>query len=224
MTDYPNRIAGAYTNLVEVNNQLLTRYIKPHEGNVNSSNEDFSLDVKSYLILLHAAIEDYIEGISVFSSDIACAKRQEEGLVTLPFLFLFAKSKSYKERVSDKKINDVLANSPELFILSSLGDIHGLAVANAIDNNGINVRYLNSLLQHFGINFDITDNDFISWKTLADYRGDYAHAFFFNHGKKPTAKKILSPEDALNIGNDCISFANKIKNEALASLQLDPQQ
>lgn len=111
-----------------------------------------------------------------------------------------------------------MTNSPTDFLLSSLGDIHSLAVSNAIDKNGINIRYLKGLLQHCGIHFDTTDNDFISWKNLADYRGDNAHAVVFNHGKKPTAKKILSPEDAIKIGNDCISFSLKIKEEALSVL------
>jgi len=214
-------IEKAYETLCEVNEMLLKRYITPHKGNVESTEEDFSLDVKSYLILLHAAIEDYVEGISVFSSNAACEKFKNEGVVTIPLIFLFAKSKSFKERVSDKKINDEIQISPADFLLSSLGDIHSLAVSNAIDNNGINVRYLNSLLQHCGIHFDTTDNDFISWKTLADYRGDYAHAVVFNHGKKPTAKKLLSPEDAITLSNDCLSFSLKIKKEALSILGLD---
>ncbi|QJT81938.1 HEPN domain-containing protein [Kosakonia sp. MUSA4] len=222
MTDYSLRIAEAFSNLENVNSQLLHRYITPHRGNVDSTSEDFYLDVKSYLILLHAAIEDYIEGISVFSSEIACEKFKNEGVVTLPLIFLFAKSKSYKERIADKKINEEITISPKDFLISSLGEINSIAVSNAIDNNGINVRYLNSLLQHCGINFDVSDNEFISWKNLADYRGDFAHAVFFNHGKKPTAKKLLSPEDALNLGKDCISFSEKIKKEALISLGITP--
>ena len=218
--DYSSNIEHAFTTLSDVNKALLKRYIAPHKGNINSTQDDFSLDVKSYLILLHAAIEDYIEGISVFSSNAACEKFKNEGVVTVPLLFLFAKSKSFKERIADKKLNEEVINSPKDFLLSSLGDIHSLAVSNAIDNNGINVKYLNGLLQHCGIHFDTTDNDFISWKSLADYRGDYAHAVVFNHGKKPTAKKLLSPEDAMNLGADCISFSLKIKDEALNSLGL----
>lgn len=218
--DYSSDIEDAYTTLNSVNEKLLQRYIEPHNGNVNSTEEDFSLDVKSYLILLHAAIEDYIEGISVFSSNAACDKFKKEGIVTVPLLFLFAKSKSFKERISDKKLHEEVKDSPKDFLVSALGDIHALAVSNAIDNNGINTKYLNSLLQHCGIHFDTTDNDFISWKSLADYRGDYAHAVVFNHGKKPTVKKILSPEDAKNLGADCISFSFKIKVEALNSLGL----
>ena len=218
--DYKVDIEKAYANLSEVNEMLLKRYINPHKGNVESTEEDFSLDVKSYLILLHAAIEDYIEGVSVFSSNAACEKFKNEGIVTIPLIFLFAKSKSFKDRVSDKKINEEIKDSPADFLISSLGDIHSLAVSNAIDNNGINVRYLNSLLQHCGIHFDTTDNDFNSWKSLADYRGDYAHAVVFNHGKKPTAKKLLSPEDAIKLSDDCLSFSLKIKTEALSVLGL----
>lgn len=217
--EYAEKIELAYVSLTEVNKGLVKRYIEPHKGNVNSTETEFSLDVKSYLVLLHAAIEDYIEGISVFSSNAACEIFKENGIVTMPLLFICAKSKSFKDRLS-KKLTEEIQDSPKDFLLSSLGDIHAVTVANAIDNNGINVKYLNSLLQHCGINFDINDNDFISWKSLADYRGDYAHAVVFHHGKKPTAKKLLSPEDAMNLGSDCISFSSKIKDEALASLGL----
>lgn len=218
--DYSKNIEDAYSTLNEINSGLLERYISPHKGNVESTEKDFALDVKSYLVLLHAAIEDYIEGISVFSSNAACEIYKNEGKLTIPLLFLFAKSKSFKERVAEKKINDEIHATPKDFLTSSLGEMHSLTVSNAIDNNGINIKYMNNLLQHCGIHFDTTDNDFISWKSLADYRGDYAHAVVFNHGKKPTAKKMLSPENAMDLGNDCISFSLKIKNEALNILGL----
>ncbi|MBZ6776461.1 hypothetical protein J9A39_25260 [Klebsiella pneumoniae] len=211
----------AFDTLVRVNTNLYNRYILPHIGVVDSTDEVFSLDVKSYLILLHAAIEDYIEGISVFTSNAACELFKNEGKITLPLMFLFAKSKSFKDRVSDKKLSEELHDSPRDFMVSSLGDINANAVAGAIDNNGINVRYLNNLLQHCGINFDVSENDFISWKSLADYRGDYAHAVVFNHGKKPKATKLISPEDARDLGNDCIRFSEKIRDEALSSLGLN---
>lgn len=218
---YSLNITKAFDTLVEVNKSLYKRYILPHIGVVTSTDEEFSLDVKSYLILLHAAIEDYIEGVSVFTSSAACELFKSQGKITLPLIFLFAKSKSFKERVSDKKLSDELHNSPRDFIISSLGDIHSITVSCAIDNNGINVKYLNSLLQHCGINFDVSENDFISWKTLADYRGDYAHAVVFNHGRKPKATKLISPEVAKNLGSDCIEFSRKIRDEALNSLELN---
>ncbi len=220
MINYSKDIESAYSNLIATNNILLERYILPHKGNVDSTSDIFHLDVKSYLILLHAAIEDYIEGISVFSSQAACDIFKNEGVITLPLVFIFAKSKVFKDRVSEKAIKNEISTSPKDFLLDSLGDIHSLTISNAIDNNGINIKYLNNLLHFCGINFDSTDNDFISWKSLADYRGDYAHAVVFNHGKKPTAKKILSPEDAMNLGEDCLSFSLKIKNESLVSLGL----
>lgn len=219
--DYSVDIMKAFDTLVRVNTNLYNRYILPHIGVVDSTDEVFSLDVKSYLILLHAAIEDYIEGISVFTSNAACELFKNEGKITLPLMFLFAKSKSFKDRVSDKKLSEELHDSPRDFMVSSLGDINANAVVGAIDNNGINVRYLNNLLQHCGINFDVSENDFISWKSLADYRGDYAHAVVFNHGKKPKATKLISPEDARDLGNDCISFSEKIRDEALSSLGLN---
>ncbi|MEZ6373353.1 hypothetical protein SL917_16010 [Klebsiella pneumoniae] len=218
---YSVDIMKAFDTLVRVNTNLYNRYILPHIGVVDSTDEVFSLDVKSYLILLHAAIEDYIEGISVFTSNAACELFKNEGKITLPLMFLFAKSKSFKDRVSDKKLSEELHDSPRDFMVSSLGDINANAVAGAIDNNGINVRYLNNLLQHCGINFDVSENDFISWKSLADYRGDYAHAVVFNHGKKPKATKLISPEDARDLGNDCIRFSEKIRDEALSSLGLN---
>lgn len=219
--DYSVDIMKAFDTLVRVNTNLYNRYILPHIGVVDSTDEVFSLDVKSYLILLHAAIEDYIEGISVFTSNAACELFKNEGKITLPLMFLFAKSKSFKDRVSYKKLSEELHDSPRDFMVSSLGDINANAVAGAIDNNGINVRYLNNLLQHCGINFDVSENDFISWKSLADYRGDYAHAVVFNHGKKPKATKLISPEDARDLGNDCIRFSEKIRDEALSSLGLN---
>lgn len=219
--DYSVDIMKAFDTLVRVNTTLYNRYILPHIGVVDSTDEVFSLDVKSYLILLHAAIEDYIEGISVFTSNAACELFKNEGKITLPFIFLFAKSKSFKDRVSDKKLSEELHDSPRDFMVSSLGDINSIAVVGAIDNNGINVRYLNNLLQHCGINFDVSENDFISWKSLADYRGDYAHAVVFNHGKKPKATKLISPEDARDLGSDCIRFSEKIRDEALSSLGLN---
>ncbi|AVB72725.1 MULTISPECIES: HEPN domain-containing protein [Klebsiella] len=219
--DYSVDIMKAFDTLVRVNTNLYNRYILPHIGVVDSTDEVFSLDVKSYLILLHAAIEDYIEGISVFTSNAACELFKNEGKITLPLMFLFAKSKSFKDRVSDKKLSEELHDSPRDFMVSSLGDINANAVVGAIDNNGINVRYLNNLLQHCGINFDVSENDFISWKSLADYRGDYAHAVVFNHGKKPKATKLISPEDARDLGNDCIRFSEKIRDEALSSLGLN---
>ncbi|EPY7124145.1 HEPN domain-containing protein [Klebsiella michiganensis] len=219
--DYSVDIMKAFDTLVRVNTTLYNRYILPHIGVVDSTDEVFSLDVKSYLILLHAAIEDYIEGISVFTSNAACELFKNEGKITLPFIFLFAKSKSFKDRVSDKKLSEELHDSPRDFMVSSLGDINSIAVVGAIDNNGINVRYLNNLLQHCGINFDVSENDFISWKSLADYRGDYAHAVVFNHGKKPKATKLISPEAARDLGSDCIRFSEKIRDEALSSLGLN---
>lgn len=102
--DYSTDIEKAYTILNEVNNVLLKRYITPHKGNVESTEEDFSLDVKSYLVLLHAAIEDYIERISVFSSNAACEKFKQEGIVTVPLIFLFAKINILKSEYQKRKL------------------------------------------------------------------------------------------------------------------------
>lgn len=214
--EYISKIEYAYDSLTNQSEKLVERYIQSHIGNVDSTDADFSLDVKSYLILLHAAIEDYIEGISVFASNAAHEIFKDKGIITMPFLFVCATSKSFENRLKDA--SKELIDSPKNFLLSELGNIHDITVKKAINNNGINVRYLNSLLQHCGINFDTKANEFISWKKLADYRGDYAHAVFFHHGSKPKTNKILSPEDAMDLGSDCISFCLNIKQEALAAL------
>ncbi|MGM5152052.1 hypothetical protein ACS428_23665, partial [Salmonella enterica] len=211
------KITEAYTDLVEYNKDLLERYISRYIG-VDSAPEDFKLDVKSYLILLHAALEDYIEGICVFVSEAACEIYKKNGVITLPLAFLFGRSKNLKDRVSDKTVSNDKSDSPRDFLLDSLGDLQAIAVSDAISNNGINTRYLNSLLQHYGIHFDSTDTRFDSWKKLADFRGDYAHAVEFYHGKKPVVIKVLAPEKAKAIGDDCLLFCDSIKNEAIQAI------
>ena len=213
---YTEDIKSAYISLEEQNEKLVERYIKPHKSNIGSVDNDFLLDVKSYLVLLHAAIEDYVEWISVFSSKAACDIFKDKGIITIPFLFLFQKSDSLKKRLKIKK--GKITDSPKEFILSNLKEIHQITIQNAIINNGINTMYLNSLLQKCGINFDTTAKEFDGWKKLADYRGDYAHAVLFHNGRKPRANRILTPEAAEDIGSDCISFCLHLKEEALAAL------
>lgn len=221
--DYCTDIDTALDNLKEIYEKLRGRYIEKHIQNPSSTEDEFSLDVKSFCILLHAALEDYIEGISIFSCTAALEKYVNEGVATLPLIFSLHHSGVLKSRVKEKDIINAIPKSHDDFIKDSAGEVRGYIVNNAISNNGINLKYLNEMLHLIGIHFDTSSPNFHDWVSLADFRGDYAHAVIFNHGKKPALNKVLSPESADQKGESCILFAEELCDSAKRSLQIPPR-
>lgn len=200
-------------SLKNTNQNLSDRYLKPYFDNAASIDE-FKFDTRSYCVLLHAALEGFVEGVSGFIAKYSFYKFENDGEITIPLMFLLGSTGGYEKRLSvddDSNITEHVVDY--IYNYNSLGKKKWLDVISS--NHGIKPKHLNKILQGIGIHFPSTHESYSSWVEFSNYRGEFAH-YDVNHlsmDKSNKANKELSPEDASKKGEECITYASVILDE-----------
>ena len=210
-----------YDSLKKANEDLYDRYIDKYIK-VFCDVDDFKLDTRTYCVLLHAALEGFIEDVSFFTSKYSFFLFKEKGEVTIPFMFFLNGTNLCNSRLlskSEKSEDDDGVHIGEHvieFIFDSEDKANTLWMGKINSNHGIKSKHLNSIIQALGIHFDKSDLNFDSWESFAQYRGSFAHsnADYLAGTSGETAIKELSPEDAKKKGRECVDFALTIIEEA----------
>lgn len=193
--------------------KLRERYLKPYlPAQPEHTPDVFEHDVKSFCVLSHASLEEFVELIS----DEILSKVEKEFQSKKISLAAASLLLAYADRT--------VFSDDENSSMSSCFDAVRLALENCkvrhaktiADNHGFSTKYLRKLLHPVGIN---TPNDEIkmsSVRKLADARGSFAHSTAKNamYGEYRKAKTPLTPEDASAIVNDCIDLCGLIRDSA----------
>lgn len=178
------KIIILYKELQETVASLETKFIQIHiPTKPDITPVDYSLDVKAYCVLSHAALEDFFEKISLLLMEhlnLALydkRRRIDRGLL----IFL----KTYGSEI---KIEDETRTTFE-YLRESLDKAKRSFSDYVHNNHGISAKkYLAQLMVPVGIDVPQDPNLLNSLDQLAQERGQYAH--------KGVVNKILSPEDA----------------------------
>ena len=196
-----NRFSALEEHIAE----LLIRYIDIHKDPLENPS-DYSLDVHSFCILCHAAFEEFIEDVTLYSVD-----RIEKEFKGNPRKYSFATLCLLHFDEHQKSINDE-SKWPDVFndyllerISTRKSELSKYAMQ---DNHGIDIKYLRKLLQPIGIEIPRTPNEMSALAQLKTIRGAYAHSYARN-------PRLISPEDAEKIVYDVLGMVQRIKDKAI---------
>lgn len=211
-----------YYTLYSANDALSERFLKRHMNGTGDIDE-FKLDTRSYCVLLHAALENFVEDVSLFVAKYSFFLFKESGEVTIPLMFLLNGTKSYDDRFVTK--GDVADSDDDgyhikqhvvefIFDCEMKTSMKWKSVITS--NHGIKTKHLNSVLQAVGIHCDVEDENFSSWKSFSSYRGSFAHLSepYLSGDSSDSAIKELSPEYAFKFGKECVDYGLTIIEEA----------
>ena len=152
--------------------ELAIKYIAPHTNPLENP-VDYNLDVHSFCILCHAAFEEFLEDVTLYSVD----KIEREFNSKL-------RKFNDEKKWDNTKLNDYLSTR----LRERKSELSKYAIQ---DNHGIDVKYMRKLLTPIGIDVPQNAQELVSLVILKNIRGMYAHSFARN-------KKTLAPEDAQN--------------------------
>lgn len=184
---------------------LLIQFIAPHLDPLQKP-DDYNLDVHSFCILCHAAFEEFLEDITLFSVDTIekefTNKPRKFSYATLCLLHFdeYPKSK-LGENTSPFVFNEYITER----IKARKADLSRYAIQ---ENHGIDVKYLRKILLPIGIEVPNSPTETSALTQLKEIRGAYAHSYARHN-------KPLSPEDAMNIVLDVLQMIKRIMNKAL---------
>ena len=186
--------------------ELGLKYIDSHRNPLETP-RDYNLDVHSFCILCHAAFEEFLEDITLYSINRICmefnSKKRKFSYATFCFLHFDNHSLCLTDENKWKstRLNDYLASR----LAERKSELSNYATK---ENHGIDVKYLRKLLLPIGIDIPHDARELVSLETLKNIRGTYAHSYARNNN-------FLAPEDAENAVFDVLDMVRKIKNKAL---------
>lgn len=185
--------------------ELLIRYIDAHKDPMERP-ADYNLDVQSFCILCHAAFEEFIEDVTLYSVD-----RIENEFKGNPRKYSYATLCLLHFDDHQKCINDE-KDWPEIFneyLLNRISERKNELSRYAMQaNHGIDVKYLRKLLQPIGIEVPRNPIEIAALAQLKAIRGTYAHSY-------ARSKNPIPPEDAEKIVYDVLDMVKRIKEKAI---------
>lgn len=212
-------------SLDSANEALAERFLKKHMNGTGGVDE-FKLDTRSYCVLLHAALEGFVEDVSLFVAKYSFHLLKNTGEITIPLMFLLNGTKTYDDRFVVKGGKDSKVDSEEdnsyikKHVIEFILDCEVKTKIKWRDvitsNHGIKSKHLNAILQSVGIHCDIDNENFSSWKTFSSFRGSFAHTSetYLAGDAGDSAIKELSPEYAFKYGCECVEYGKTIIDEA----------
>jgi hypothetical protein len=183
------------------------RYINQHlPVDPQAVPADFELDVRSYCLLSHAALEEYFEEVVLAIADSAIDQWKNAAVLSRALVMLLVRygmtaGISDEDEGENVKVYDHIRGLAAQAKVRFSDDVHG--------NHGASPRYLRRLLVPVGLDFLPDANTLDSLTRLARVRGAYAH-----HG---AVKTVTSPEDARNYVSDCRAFAATVRDNAVST-------
>ena len=186
--------------------ELGIKYIEPHRNPLETP-EDYNLDVHSFCILCHAAFEEFLEDVTLYSvgtiENEFKAKARKISYATICFLHFDKNMFSFAEKKWDSSntLNEYLESRLE----ARKSELSNYATQY---NHGIDVKYLIKLLLPIGIDIPYDVNQLNSLEKLKNVRGTFAHSY---------ARKTnpMAPEDAESVVFDVLEMVENIKDKAL---------
>lgn len=185
--------------------ELMCRYIDNHLDTMQGPDE-YNLDVHSFCILCHAAFEEYMEDITLYSIERIDkefnSKYRKFSYATLCLLHFDEHELTLnKEDKWNGTLNDYLKER----ISARKAELSKYATQ---ENHGIDVKYLRKLLVPVGIDVPKDPKYLTSLENLKNVRGAYAHSY-------ARSNRPMAPEDAMNTVLDVLEMIQKIKDKAI---------
>lgn len=186
--------------------ELIYRYIDSHKKKVLERPDEYKLDVHSFCILCHAAFEEFIEDVTLYSvnrieREFNCPNRK----FSFATLCLLHFDENAKKITDEKDWPNVYNDYLSARILKRKAELSRYAKQ---ENHGIDIKYLRKLLLPIGIDVPRNPAEVSALTKLKEIRGAYAHSY-------ARIQRVVTPEDAENIVYDVLHMVERIKDKAL---------
>jgi len=194
------------SDLVRIEKVHIRRFLKKPLATPS----EYELSVKAYLLLCHAAFEEFMEEIAtelLTSIEVNYIKHQKYSKA-LACLLHFRSSNA--SELQNEKFKD----DPFLVfthIRTSLDSIKASFANDIYNNNGAGIKYINRIMVPLGVQVTTDAGLLDSLKKLAKERGHYAH----KRKSGGAIRHSLSPEDAKRVVSDCIKVFKDIRDKAI---------
>ncbi len=163
------------------------------------------LCLSAYVVLSHAAFEEYFEDLAIWALDAAVEDWRHGNIrqAAVTLVLHLGKPFPVDEHSSPTGAYDRVREE-----LDRLKPPFSRFITK--DNHGMSLKYLKKLFYPLGVDIPNDVRMMASLDTLAGLRGALAHT------STRGAKKHLDPRDTIEIVNDCLDLAEAMKNRVLA--------
>jgi len=190
---------------------LASRFLDdlPLDSSLSLSQKE-ELHLKGYCILLHAAIEEFVEQTVLEVVDLHCEMwgKRTKLKPTVVLLALLA-------HMGDKFKEPPVTTIPTVIVKSSILerlDFARKAFVRLVHNNhGAGLQHLKTMSRPAAIPIDLDPDTNSALSQLKSYRGEYAHS-----GR---ITKVPSVKDLKNISRLCLRLCDQIANSAVANCE-----
>ncbi len=194
-------IYSLYTETENYINEIAHTYINKHvPADPSKSYNVYELDVKSFAILSHAALEEYFEHIAQYTLE-----EIQKGYLSRKysfFLLCFLNSCSRPLVVKEEDRGpEEQAFRRVLDRLNKAKSDHSQTIHNS---HGAGLKFLRKMYYPLGIDIpdDVRLNEAL--KRLSSLRGEFAH--------KRSVTRVPAPEDVKKDVDDCLELARRIRD------------
>lgn len=196
---------GPGTELTELKTfakKIEKQFLLPYLTNASlQPNEEEHRAAAAYIVLFHGALENYVEGVSLWALNTAEKKWREKNRSSVTTASLLLHHASSDSNDETKTVFDTIRLGLER-AKRSLSTKVG-------KNNGITVAHLRELLKPVGI--DVPSDPVLigSLEKVISVRHQWAHQYRYS------ARVYESATDAKKLVEDCVILAEKISDNAL---------
>lgn len=200
-------------HIAKLRAKFLTPFLPPDPAH---RPQDYEHDVKAACVLAHAALEEFVERISMHVMAVSLQRWEQERKATDSLLALCLKyGVSLAVEDDEEKVQKTCFD----LLREAIGEAKKRHSKSIQDNHGFSLKYLRAALTPVFINPPDEIRLTESLKTLTAARGSFAHsaaknAEFRIGSKAGRASTPLSPEDAGNAIADCVTLCEKIAASA----------
>lgn len=193
-------------------------YIRPllissDPNNALLSYEDFKYPVKSYMILCHAAMEEFAELLAIEIANAAKELYLNRGIRL--YEVLAGLQSNYGQIYKPDKSVVGFETSGTRF-KKQIESLHSRFSGDVDNSHGVGLKYLKFLF--YSANIDITTAPHLmtSLRKMQDYRGEVAHKFM--KMKAASMVMALTPDGAKEVAEDCITIMQSAAKSAIDML------
>lgn len=182
--------------------ELEIKYIENHKNPLEQPDE-YNLDVRSYCVLCHAAFEEYIETLCIYTLNEIVVNFERNSRFSYSTLCLLHFCQSIT--LDDDKWSDEQMSYD--YIRKILNEEKSTMSKQIFQNNhGIGLKYLKKLLIPLGLDLPHDIKHIGSLNQLTKLRGGFAHTSF-------RACSTISPDDARICVEDVYEMCMKLTDD-----------
>jgi hypothetical protein len=181
-------------------------------ANVTLAYDDFKYSVKSYMILCHAAMEEFAELIAL---EVSLAARDLYSSKGIRIYEVLSGLQSNYGHVYKPNKGVTSFETSAVRYRKQIDELHSKFSTGVENSNGVGVKYLKFLFYSTNIDINTSLGMQSSLARLQEYRGDAAHKYL-----KPKGLILaLDPDSAKQIVDDCLVIMKSAKMSAVKLLK-----